>query len=93
MLANAFKQILLSQEMVIINTFDGLHRVDGEAQFYQASYKFQVVDQHTDKMVFKLRSHVHEKVCKNSEELKQLKEAAVKEVMEVSILLGNLKIN
>ena len=87
-LANVFKQILKPQKMVVTDTLDGPHCVDNEAKLYQASYKFRVVDTHTDKMVFELCSHVHEKVCNNNEELKQLKEAAVKEVMEESILLG-----
>ena len=38
--------------------------------------------------MLKLCSCVHEKVCKNKDKLKELKEAVVKEVMEESILLG-----
>ena len=83
-LMNAVKQILIPKKLQVIDTNDGPHTVDNKIY---STITLCVTDVDGN-ILLKLSSHKHEKVHKNKGDIKELEEAAVKEVMEECLLLG-----
>ena len=86
-LKNEFHQQMLLQEMQVNKTLDDPCCANDRSQRYKTTFKLNVVDKGTNKNVLKLSSREHEEVGKDN-----VKEAAVKEVIEECISLGIIEL-
>ena len=82
-LKNEFKQQMSQLEMQVNEAINEHCCVDDKGQHYKTTFKLHIVEKDTGEKVLELQSREHQEVGKDN-----VKEAAVKEVIEECILLG-----